>query len=142
MFALIAVAALTIGIPAIASAQTGAGSGTLSAQGSGVAVVSGSGAVNVTGSGVLYIKDSDGHTQIRVDATTGRHRHIGSWHVYYGFEGSVAVHGSDFTVKFVGDRIDLQARGTGRFLLRGEGHYSTNSVEGTWDGRWHELPID
>jgi hypothetical protein len=54
------------------------------------------------------------------------------WFRYVGFNGKANVSGSLVTVALSGYDIKLVATGTGKFVLRGNGHWETDSASGEW----------
>ncbi|NJM40112.1 MAG: hypothetical protein HC853_04770 [Anaerolineae bacterium] len=118
--------------PASASsdvAQSGGGSGTLTAQGKGIAWVRGNGTFTVSGSGVLRFRDWGGDAQVTVDGTQ-RNVFKGRWNRYAGFRGMATITGTDVMIELAGVNVNLTATGTGRYVLRGQGTY-TKTISGT-----------
>jgi len=118
--------------PAVAYAESGGGNGVLEAQGDGLAGVRGNGEISIKGNGVLWIKDHAGDAEISVSGKGVRHEMANGWVRYSGFSGEVHVCGSNVTAALSGYDIDLTANGTGRFILRGNGHYHTGTDAGDW----------
>lgn len=119
--------------PSIASAQGGSGVGTLTASGKGVAWFHGNGTITVSGNGVLRIRDYAKDAQINVQATNGAKRvFVNGWIRYAGFQGTATVTGSNVYVELGGGSVNLTANGSGRYVLRGNGTYSTTTETGTW----------
>lgn len=131
-------------VPVALAQTTVVGSGTLVAEGDGMATLQGSGSVTVSGSGMLRILDRGGDAEITVSGNGGRTLDSvreGAWVVYRGFEGQAYVSGSNIIVSLRGDDITLEANGTGRVYLRGQGTYTVNGDEGRWlpRGRFVQL---
>ncbi len=120
-----------------ALAQSGGGTGTLTASGDGLAGIRGNGRVEISGNGILWIKDHAGDADINVSGNGVRHEMPGGWIRYTGFQGQANVSGSSITVALSGYNINLRATGTGSFVLRGNGEYSVEKdgiivLSGTW----------
>jgi hypothetical protein len=116
-------------------AETGGGSGTLTAQGKGLAWVRGNGTFTVSGSGVLRFRDWGGDAQV---TTNGTQRNVfkGRWNRYGGFKGTATITGTDVMIELVGVKVTLDATGTGKYVLRGQGTY-TKTISGTTSsGNW------
>jgi hypothetical protein len=131
------VAALTLSLaslaPHAAFAQSGSGTGTLTAQGNGLAWFSGNGTATVSGSGVLRIRDYGNDAQVTVQATKGAKRVLANgWTRYVGFEGTVTITGDTFYVELSGVNINMNLDGTGKYVLRGTGTYTTSTESGAW----------
>jgi len=131
--ALIAAVVGTVLFPQAVYAESGGGEGTLSAEGNGIILLRGNGDIQISGNGVLWIMDHEGDAEITVsgegrkqEMTNGRTR-------YAGFEGSASISGSRVTVALSGYDIVLDANGKGRFRLRGEGSFSTGTINGSWE---------
>ena len=140
---LIAVGLLAV-IPAAMAQATIDGSGTLTAEGDGHAAIQGSGTVTVSGEGTLRILDRAGDAEISVSGGGGQTRSSereGAWVIYRSFEGSASVTGSDIIVSLRGHDINLEARGTGRAYLRGQGTYTVNGEDGNWLPRGRVVPL-
>lgn len=123
-------------LPGVALAQVNvSGTGTLEAEGRGLAVVQGNGTIVISGSGVLDILDIAGDARIDIqgggtrELTTQRDRQVVR---YRGFDGLATISGSHVVVRLRGTEIELNATGTGRAYLRGEGTYTLNGVSGEW----------
>ncbi len=124
-------------VPQTASAESGGGTGTLIASGDGLAGIRGNGTIHITGNGILYIRDHAGDASIQVTGSGQRTELPNGWIRYLGFHGTADVSGSMITVALSGYDINLQASGTGKFLLRGNGTYSVERdgvviLSGTW----------
>ncbi len=130
---------LALLLTTVAAAENGAGSGTLRAKGNGFAALRGNLSVTLTGSGMLVIRDQAGDATI---AVTGRgyktkgppqgKEFPNGTIAYLGFDGKAQISGSAITVSLRGSDIELEATGTGRFLLRGHGSYHTDKGGGAW----------
>jgi hypothetical protein len=115
--------------------QSGGGSGTLIAQGKGVAWVRGNGTFTVSGSGALRFRDWGGDAQVTVNGTQ-RNVFKGRWNRYGGFRGTATITGTDVMIELIGTNISLNATGTGKYGLRGQGTY-TKTISGTTStGEW------
>ena len=135
IFALVGAGAFA---PQTAYAQAGGGSGILKATGDGLAGIRGNGNITISGNGILWIRDQAGDAVINVSGDGG-HRYEGEngWVRYAGFNGQADVSGSQITVALSGFDIDLEATGTGRFVLRGNGSYTLEKdgaivLDGVW----------
>ena len=120
---------------ATAVADTGGGGGTLTAQGKGVAWVRGNGTFTVSGSGVLRFRDWGSDAQVTVD---GKQRNVfkGRWNRLGGFRGTATITGTDVMIELTGVNVMLNATGTGKYALRGQGTY-TKPISGTTStGNW------
>lgn len=115
-----------------AYAQSGGGTGTLRAWGDGLAVVRGNGTVVLSGNGILWIRDYNGDARIHVTGVGVRQELPSGWIRYVGFKGEAKVTGSRITVALSGYNIKLVTTGTGKFVLRGNGRWETDSVSGEW----------
>jgi hypothetical protein len=115
-----------------AYAQSGMGTGTLRAWGDGLAIVRGNGTVVISGNGILWIRDHNGDARIHVTGVGVRQELSGGWIRYVGFNGEAKVTGSRITVALSGYDIKLVAKGTGKFVLRGNGRWETDSASGAW----------
>lgn len=113
-------------------AAGGGGTGTLTASGNGLAGIKGDGEVTISGNGVLWIFDHNGDANIQVTGHGLRQDLPSGWIMYSGFDGEAQVSGSLITVALSGFDINLEASGTGRFLLRGTGTYQTGDKSGEW----------
>lgn len=130
MIGLLVVIALAA-LPLTTFAQSGRGTGSVSAEGDGLAYLRGEGWVRISGSGTLVIRDRAGDAVIEVTGQ-GRHAERGGTLYYHGFNGEVYVEGSAITVALRGEDITLEAEGTGVVILRGEGTYEFNGEQGQW----------
>ncbi len=123
--------------PQAVYAESGGGRGTLTASGDGLAGIRGNGTVTISGNGILWIKDHAGDASIQVSGNGVRRDLPNGWIRYTGFQGQAVVSGSRVSVALSGYDIDLQATGTGRFVLRGSGSYSVEKdgaviLSGSW----------
>ncbi|RME89941.1 MAG: hypothetical protein D6770_03450 [Anaerolineae bacterium] len=123
--------------PQTVYARSGGGNGTLTASGDGLAGIRGNGTVTVSGNGILWIKDHAGDASIQVSGSGVRRELPNGWIRYTGFQGQAVVSGSAVTVALSGYSIELQASGSGKFVLRGNGTYSVEKdgeivVSGVW----------
>jgi len=140
MAVLIALIGATTCTPQAACAQSGGGTGTLTASGDGLAGLRGNGTVTISGNGILWIRDHNGDATIQVSGSGFRRELPNGWIRYVGFNGSATVSGSLITVALSGYDISLQATGTGRFVLRGNGSYTVQKdgtviMSGVWPER-------
>jgi len=115
-----------------AAAAQGGGTGTLTAQGDGIAGLRGNGSITISGSGTLYVRDAAGDATINVTGKGVKRELRNGWILYAGFDGQAQISGTQITVALSGINIHLQASGTGKFLLRGEGTYETSHGKGVW----------
>ncbi len=135
---LIALALLWVPYQA-AWAQSGQGAGTLKAEGDGLAALRGQGAVSLRGNGILWVRDRAGDASIQVEGYGVRTELPNGWIRYSGFRGEAVISGSAITVALSGYDIHLEATGTGRFVLRGNGHYTVEKEgETLFRGAWTE----
>lgn len=107
------------------------GTGRLVASGNGRAVIEGD--VNVTLSGNATLKVSS-----NANVTTngnGTIEVLGNGEVKYQGYGSVTIEGRDIRIEVSGNGISLEAEGTGKAVLRGNGTYRTEQ-EFTASGEW------
>lgn len=118
--------------PQSALAQSGDGTGALAASGDGLAGIRGQGNIRISGNGVLMIRDQAGDASIRVTGNGQRVELPGGWIRYAGFQGEATVSGNKVTVALSGYDIHLEASGTGKFVLRGNGTYQTEHLSGSW----------
>lgn len=128
--------------PQVALADSGGGTGVLTASGNGLAWIRGNGTITISGNGILEIRDYAGDAVIRVSGA-GKKTELPSGVIrYIGFNGTASVSGSDVSVALSGYNIRLEARGTGKFILRGNGTYEVNGVHGVWSKtrQIHTLP--
>ena len=142
---LIALVGMGMAAPQTAFAQSGGGTGTLTASGDGLAGIHGNGKVTISGNGILWIKDYAGDANINVSGSGIRREGPNGWIRYTGFNGQARVSGSSVTVALSGYDIHLTATGSGRFLLRGNGEYHVehdNGIinRGQWTGQVQTLP--
>lgn len=140
--AVLALLAATAFAPQPALADSGGGTGVLTASGNGLAWIRGNGTITISGNGILEIRDHAGDAEIRVSGAGKKTELAGGVIRYIGFNGSATVSGSDVSVSLSGYNIRLEARGTGKFILRGNGTYTVNGVHGTWSRtrQVHTLP--
>ncbi len=133
---------LAVLLTTVAAAEHGAGTGTLTAKGSGFAALRGNLSVTLTGSGMLVIRDHAGDATIEVTGHGRKKEFPNGTIVYVGFDGKAQISGSAIDVSLRGAKIELEATGTGRFLLRGHGSYHTDKDNGAWteDGTVVILP--
>ena len=132
----------TVFAPQSALAQSGDGTGTLTASGDGLAGIRGQGNIRISGNGVLMIRDQAGDASIRVTGNGQRVELPGGWIRYVGFQGEATVSGNKVTVALSGYDIHLEASGSGKFVLRGNGTYQVGHLSGSWtEGpEVHSLP--
>ena len=118
------------------------GTGSLTASGDGLAGIRGQGNIRISGNGVLWIRDLAGDASIRVTGNGQRTILPSGWIRYAGFQGEATVSGSKVTVALSGYDIHLDASGTGKFVLRGNGTYQAGHLSGSWtEGpEIHSLP--
>jgi hypothetical protein len=140
--AVIALLAAVFFAPQTVLADSGGGTGILTASGNGLAWIRGNGAIIISGNGILEIRDHAGDAAIRVSGAGKKTELAGGVIRYIGFNGTATVSGSDVAVSLSGYNIRLEARGTGKFILRGSGTYTVNGVHGTWSRtrQIHTLP--
>ncbi len=133
---MIALVGAGIFAPQSAYAQSGGGNGTLKATGDGLAGIRGNGTVTISGNGILWIRDRAGDAVINVSGN-GKRAEKNGWIRYSGFQGQATVSGSQITVALSGYDINLEATGTGKFILRGNGSYTVEKdgiivLDGVW----------
>ena len=108
------------------------GAGMLTAEGDGIAVLGGRGIVKVRGNGILWINDRSGNAEIRVTGYGQKKEFSDGWVQYAGFHGRAEVKGSRIIVVIAGVDVDLEARGRGRAILWGHGHYEIGGQTDEW----------
>lgn len=91
----------------------------------------------ISGNGILWIQDRGGDAVINVSGNGIRSEGENGWVRYAGFDGQATISGSQITVVLSGYDINLEATGTGRFVLRGKGSYSVEKdgiivLDGVW----------
>ena len=126
-------AVLAAGSAPVHAADAGTDLGRIRAAGNGAVVVHATGLVDfrLRGHGVLVIRDFQQH-EIGLDGTgEARPTPEGDLRVT-DFHGSVTVRGGGIEASFRGGSLALSARGHGRALLRGHGHYRATSAAGSW----------
>lgn len=133
----LALALSVLAAPQTALAQSGGGTGTLTASGNGLAGIRGNGTVTISGNGILWIRDDAGDAIINVSGNGRRVELPSGWIRYTGFHGQARVSGSKITVALSGVGIEMQATGTGKFVLRGIGSYTVEKdgvtiMTGVW----------
>jgi len=133
---LLALVGATAFAPQAAYAKSGGGTGTLTVSGDGLAGIRGNGTASISGNGILWIRDHAGDASISVSGSGEKRELANGWIRYAGFKGSATVSGSSITVALSGYDVNLQASGTGKFVLRGNGTYTAVrngvTVSGTW----------
>jgi hypothetical protein len=131
-----AVLALGILMAVPVMAQTASGTGRIIGEGNGRAQIQCRTCdVSISGSGVLMILDRDGTVEIGIEGIGTSEVREMSWGrliIYRGFNGSALISGESVGVVLRGRNITLDATGTGRVWLRGEGTYTANGVNGEW----------
>src|SRR3972149_1636388 len=85
-----------------ALAQSGGGTGTLTASGDGLAGLRGNGTIHISGNGVPWIRDHAGDASIQVTGNGERRELSSGWIRYAGFQGDATVTGSRVTVALSG----------------------------------------
>ncbi len=133
---------LAVLLTTVAAAESGAGTGTLRAKGNGFVALRGNLSVTLTGSGLLVIRDVAGDATIAVTGRGHKKQLPDGAIAYLGFDGKAQISGTDIKVSLRGSNIELEAAGTGKFLLRGHGSYHTDKGGGAWkqDGTVVILP--
>ena len=122
--------------PSVAFAQSGEGSGRLTAIGSGLAGLRGNGKVTISGEGVLWIRDRTGNADIHISGSGHRTELPSGWIRYAGFNGHATISGTQITVALSGANIEMRAFGRGKFILRGEGSYTITKNGVVTTGVW------
>lgn len=122
---------LSLTLVGAASADVIRGQGWIHAEGSGWAKVQMNGEVEISGHGVgaVYIYGAD---EITAEGEGRRTNLAGGGVVFRGYEGKIYATGERMLIKMVGSKIDFTARGQGRVVLRGQGHYETEGFDGGW----------
>lgn len=138
--ALVLVLGVALLVPQIVYAQQGSGTGTLTASGDGMATIRGNATSVISGNGILWIRDYAGDASIHVSGVGIKRVLPNGWIRYVGFHGEAQVTGSKVILMLSGYNIQLQATGTGQYLLRGEGTYSTGQDSSEWTGQILSLP--
>ncbi len=133
---------LVLLVTTVAAAEQGSGAGTLRAKGSGFAALRGNLTVALSGSGLLIIHDVAGDATIEITGRGFKKQLPSGATAYMGFDGKARISGSDIKVSLKGQDVELEATGTGKFLLRGHGSYHTDKAGGAWkqDGTVVTLP--
>lgn len=139
---ILAIAAATLGVTQTALAASGGGTGTLTASGDGLAGIRGSATVTITGNGILWIRDLGGDASIQVSGYGTKTELPNGWIRYFGFQGNAIVTGSSITVALSGYDIHLQATGTGKYVLRGNGSYTAERNGTVISGAWSDSAED
>lgn len=136
------VAVLLVTTVAAADQGSGSGTGTLTAKGNGFAAMRGKLSVTISGTGLLVIQDAAGDAKIKVSGKGFKRVFKNGVTVYGGFDGEAKISGSKISVALGGSDIELEASGTGKFFLRGNGSYHTDHDNGAWskDGKVVTLP--
>jgi hypothetical protein len=139
MMVLVALLLVVGGMPLVSYAQgvTVEGTGTLTAEGDGRATLYGGGTVTASaGTGQLWIYDRNGDAEITVTGEGQLRKTVlanGDIRYYYrGFKGNADISGSDVGIILKGLDITMNAEGTGRVHLYGDGTYTVNSESGVW----------
>lgn len=129
-------------VAAVASADQGGGTGTLTAKGNGLVVLRGNISVTLSGAGILVIRDRVGDAQIQVTGRGFKKELKNGIAAYIGFDGQAQISGSAVDIALRGRNIELEATGTGHFLLRGHGSYHTIKDDDAWttEGKVAALP--
>ncbi len=129
-------------VGAVASSDQGGGTGTLTAKGKGLVALRGNLSATLSGAGLLVIRDRGGDAKIEVTGRGFKKELKNGIVAYIGFDGKAEISGSKIDVALKGRNIELEATGTGRFLLRGYGSYHTEKDNGAWtkEGRVLILP--
>ncbi len=117
---------------AIVAAEQGGGTGTLTAEGDGLAAMKGNGSITISGSGVLSVRDIGGDANINVSGKGIKREPNDRTVIYIGFDGQAQISGSNIVVSLKGKNIQLEAVGSGKFVLRGQGKYHTDKEDGVW----------
>lgn len=118
--------------------------GTIAAKGRGLAIFHGNGSATISGNGVMRIKDFTGDAKIEISGAGRKHVGEHGWIIVHGFRGTASVTGSDVHIELSGAGIELNATGTGRFVVRGVGTVK-RTIDGTtttfgWKGpEWRKL---
>lgn len=141
MLALALAFAIALAVPQTAIAQSGGGEGMLTASGDGLAGLRGEGTIVISGNGLLWIRDHAGDASIEVTGAGVKQVLPSGWIRYAGFNGTAEVTGSKITVALSGFNIQLQATGSGKFLLRGNGTYSIGKYTGVWTAEAQVLSL-
>jgi len=128
---------LLLALPSLSFAQESVqGTGTLHAEGKGtVTIQARPGTVDISGSGVLTLVDLAGDAAIQVTGSGTRSTEMQGKHTvirYRGFNGQAHIEGSHYIVRVRGRHLVVDARGTGRALLQGQGTYEVNGTQGNW----------
>ncbi len=144
MFSVLAIIALLGGTafaPQTLATDSGGGTGTLTADGDGLALLRGDIVVNISGNGILWIRDNNGDAIIQVSGNGRKTEFENGWVRYAGFHGNALVDGSQVIVMLSGYDIHLTASGTGSYVLRGNGTYSTGKTSGAWSASSATSPL-
>jgi hypothetical protein len=112
----------------------GRGTGYIVAHGDGVAGLEGKGKLFAAGRGVLYVKDVAGNMRIEIRGFGTQTQLPGGWTKYEGL-GQAKIKGSHVKLVLRGPRVNVAARGKGRFVLHGLGRFDVNGLHGSWPAR-------
>ncbi len=136
----VAMMILVMAFASVASADTVSGHGWIKAQGAGTALLKMNGEVDIEGHGLgaIYIRDAE---VVRADGNGTRTDLPNGDVILRGYRGHVHIVGKQMGVRMVGGKIDFEAWGVGRVLLRGRGSYETQNGFGTWQAGGVELAI-
>ncbi len=117
--------------PAIASAETFRGEGSITARGVGVAIVHGEGEIEITGHGIglVHVRNAE---SLEASGNGYRRDLPGGGAVFMGWRGEIRVAGTELTVRMWGGLIEFTAEGTGWVFLRGRGTYEINGETLDW----------
>ncbi len=97
-----------------------------------MAALRGNLSVTLSGSGLLVIHDVAGDATIEITGRGYKKQLPNGTTAYLGFDGKARITGSAISVSLKGSDIELEASGTGKFLLRGHGSYHTDKGGGAW----------
>ncbi|MEM9953527.1 MAG: hypothetical protein AAF846_18105 [Chloroflexota bacterium] len=145
-FFVVVFAVLCLIVAAPSLAQVARGSGAVEADGNGraLAICTNECTVELSGTGVLAILSLDGSVEVTIDGTgiaEDRETEWGTAQVYAGFNGTATISGDFFAVSLRGVNITLDAEGTGRIHLRGNGTYVVNGETGEWSEEGESVPL-
>ncbi|MFZ4828711.1 MAG: hypothetical protein ACOYLB_15280 [Phototrophicaceae bacterium] len=139
------VAMLMMAVPSFAQQIQAIGSGTVTANGDGrAAIMCSACTVTLSGDGLLAILDSEGDSEVSISGagrSSQRETDWGTATVYQGFNGSVTISGAFVAIALRGENISLNANGTGRVWLRGQGSYTINGENGNWQEAGSALTV-
>jgi hypothetical protein len=144
----LALVLVSLSVAAVASADSVAGSGWITADGAGRVCMTGNGdALSISGNGVLWYFDG-GEEATPVVTGRGHAREFANgWVRWRGFHGTFTLQDADDVIVCLrGWNIHLRAEGTGAVKLTGRGQYETGgdgvpTLSGSWSPAGTEIQL-